>query len=65
MKRLFLPVIAVCMTAVTFAQVKIVCDNPDLEVKYKRTFVAGNTVIVDFLFTYMCDGETDFTIDNR
>lgn len=51
MKRIILLAITALITFTAAAQVKIYSGDPYIELKYKRTIVSGNTVIVDFLMT--------------
>lgn len=49
MKRLFTLTISLLIATIAFAQVKCVSSNASYEITYKRSFVSGSSVIVDFL----------------
>lgn len=61
MKKLFLAVVAVVMTALSVnAQVKIESPHPDLNIKITRCACANGIVVVDMLLTnYGADVKTD------
>lgn len=64
MKKIILLVIATLFTFVATAQVKIISGDPYIDLKYKRTIVSGNNVIIDFLMTNHSRGEIEAIMYN-
>lgn len=51
MKKILISCIILFSTIIASGQVKCISSNPSYELTYKRSVVAGNSVIVDFLVT--------------
>lgn len=62
MKKTLLLFIVLCSTIIASAQVKCTSSNPSYELTYKRTVVAGNSVIVDFLVTLYGNVTKEFRV---
>lgn len=59
MKRLVLVLMAAAISLAASAQVKISTGDPYIDLKYKRTIVSGNTVMVDFVMTNLGRSEIE------
>ena len=64
MKKIILLAITALITFTATAQVKIYSGDPNIDIKYKRTIVSGNTVIIDFLMTNLLRTEIEACLYN-
>lgn len=62
MKKIFITALAALISVSAMSQVRCVSSNPDYELTYKRSFTAGNNVIIDFLVTYYGKGKEWFKV---
>ncbi len=63
MKKIITFLIFTFFSICAFGQVKCILDNPDYEMKYKRTTVNNSDVIMDFTITYHGRGQGYFYIE--
>lgn len=64
MKKIILLAIAVLFTFTATAQIKIDSGDPYISLKYKRTIVNGNTVMIDFVMTNLNRNEIEACLYN-
>lgn len=62
MKRIIFCLLFSVLSICAFGQVKCTSSNPSYELTYKRSVVAGNSVIVDFLVTLYGNETKEFRV---